>query len=323
MPDTNLATSKALLLNTIDGLVPSATAADLRKYGQIAKLIGADNDTALETKINSRVNSLAASASTDDLVSLGESLGFVSDTPSQSVDLSTIAQNIVPDEDNTRNLGESSKKFNYAYLNNISIVNGTITSTPTNGDHIVNKSYVDSITLESLTNVTITTPSNGQVLKYDGSSWTNQADGGGSAINSIGDISDVSTSGVTSGQVLKYNGSSWAPADDTGGGGGTINALNDINNVAVGSATNGQFLKYDGSNWIPSAVTTTGAVSSINGFQGHVNLTTDDIEEGVIHKYGKATISDTAPTGISEGTLWYDSSNSKLLIFYDSSWIEV
>ena len=322
MPDTNLATSKALLLNTIDGLISSSTAADLRKYGQIAKLIGADNDSSLETKINSRVNSLAASATTDDLVSLGESLGFVSDTPSQSVDLSTITQNITPDQDNTRNLGSTTKKFNYAYLNNISIVNGTITSTPTNGDHIVNKSYVDSITLESLTNVTITTPSNGQVLKYDGSGWTNQTDAGGTSINSIGDIADVSTSGVTSGQVLKYNGASWAPAADSGGS-GTVNALNDINNVSVASATNGQYLKYDGTNWIAESITASGAVNSINGFQGHINLTTDDIEEGVINKFGKATISDSAPTGIGEGTLWYDSANSKLLIFYDSSWVEV
>ncbi len=39
---------------------------------------------------------------------------------------------------------------------------------------------------------------------------------------SLNSLTDVSTSGASNGQVLKYNGSSWAPAaDDTGGGGGT------------------------------------------------------------------------------------------------------
>jgi len=62
-----------------------------------------------------------------------------------------------------------------------------------------------------------------QVLKTDGSgvlSWTNNSGGGASALN---DLSDVSTSGASNGQVLKYNGSSWAPAADlnSGGGGGS------------------------------------------------------------------------------------------------------
>ena len=32
----------------------------------------------------------------------------------------------------------------------------------------------------------------------------------------LGDLADVSTTGVTSGQILKYNGASWAPAADGG-----------------------------------------------------------------------------------------------------------
>jgi hypothetical protein len=44
----------------------------------------------------------------------------------------------------------------------------------------------------------------------------------------LGSLSDVSTTGVTTGQVLKYDGTQWAPAaDSTGGGGGGI-ALTDL-----------------------------------------------------------------------------------------------
>ena len=38
-----------------------------------------------------------------------------------------------------------------------------------------------------------------------------------SSVNNLGDLGDVSTTGASSGEVLKYNGSSWSPAaDDTG-----------------------------------------------------------------------------------------------------------
>ena len=63
-----------------------------------------------------------------------------------------------------------------------------------------------------------------QVLKTDGSgglAWVDQSAGGGAT--TLNALTDVSTSGVTNGQVLKYNGTSWAPAADnnSGGGGGS------------------------------------------------------------------------------------------------------
>ena len=62
-----------------------------------------------------------------------------------------------------------------------------------------------------------------QVLKTDGSgnlSWTDMSSGGGGA-SALNDLSDVSISSLSSGQVLKYNGSNWVnDTDNTGSGGG-------------------------------------------------------------------------------------------------------
>ena len=59
--------------------------------------------------------------------------------------------------------------------------------------------------------------SNGHVLKTDGSGnldWVDQSSGGASAIN---DLSDVTITTPSSGQVLKYNGSAWVNGTDAGG----------------------------------------------------------------------------------------------------------
>ena len=52
-------------------------------------------------------------------------------------------------------------------------------------------------------------------------SWTAQTGGGGGGASALNDLSDVSISSLSSGQVLKYNGSNWVnDTDATGGGGG-------------------------------------------------------------------------------------------------------
>ena len=74
-----------------------------------------------------------------------------------------------------------------------------------------------------LNDVTISSPSTGQVLKYNGSAWVNDTDatgGGGSYTNSDVDT-HLNTSSASSGEILSWNGSDYAwVADQTGGGGG-------------------------------------------------------------------------------------------------------
>ena len=75
-----------------------------------------------------------------------------------------------------------------------------------------------------------------QDIEIDGTLTATSFSGSG-VPNNLGDLSDVSTTGVTSGQILKYNGTSWAPAADGGGGGG--GGSGDIEGVTAGTGLTG------------------------------------------------------------------------------------
>jgi hypothetical protein len=95
-----------------------------------------------------------------------------------------------------------------------------------------------SSTLAGLSDVTISSPTSGQVLKYNGSTWVNGSAGGGSA-TALTDLSDVSLSGLTNGQALVWDASNavWKNATVGGGGGGGY-----IGTTAVQSSSQAQDL---------------------------------------------------------------------------------
>ena len=71
--------------------------------------------------------------------------------------------------------------------------------------------YLTDITSESLgdlSDVTVTTPTSGQVLSYNGANWVNSAASSGS----LAGLSDTTITSPANGEVLKYNGSSWVDA---------------------------------------------------------------------------------------------------------------
>lgn len=73
--------------------------------------------------------------------------------------------------------------------------------------------------------------------------------GGGGGANNLNELSDVTISSPSVGQVLKYNGSSWInDADALGTGGGSLD-LEDLTNVIVTTPITGEFLRYNGSEW--------------------------------------------------------------------------
>jgi len=109
--------------------------------------------------------------------------------------------------------------------------------------------------------VTGVSPSNGEILKWNGSTWalstddnTSYSSGTGISIAS-GTISassnsaiwnanqiqgrNVSSTAPTSGQVLKWNGSNWAPANDSSGGGSSSSVWSKSgNNIYSGANDN-------------------------------------------------------------------------------------
>lgn len=110
-----------------------------------------------------------------------------------------------------------------------------------------------AVSLTGLSDVTLTSPTNGQVLKYNGTNWVNGTDSEGSGGN-IEDLDNVTISSPTSGQVLKYNGSAWInDTDATSAGSVSLDALSD---VAVSSPTTGHLLRYNGTEWVNQAVDT-------------------------------------------------------------------
>ena len=115
-----------------------------------------------------------------------------------------------------------------------------------------------------------------QVLKTDGSgglAWVDQSGGGGAT--TLNALTDVSASSPSSGQVLKYNGTAWAPAADLNSGGGgagatihrfklnynssgqlntTSNLTSLINSVSIDSASGGDVtVTFDSSITMPPA----------------------------------------------------------------------
>jgi len=215
-------------------------------------------------------------------------------------------------------------------------------------------------------------PSAGQVLKYDGTQWTpatdNTGGGGGSytagtgitisgsviSTSSLnGDVTGTSTSNTLSsmqgkqlsasspstGDVLKFNGTAWAPAVDnassttyTAGLGLTINGMNQISvnalsgdvtgnpnstvvgkiqNVSVSNTTptTGQVLKFNGTTWAPGTDNTGGGGGSYTGGTGitingsnviSVNNLAGDVTGVVgantVTKIQNYDVSNTAPT---------------------------
>jgi hypothetical protein len=131
-------------------------------------------------------------------------------------------------------------------------------ATPVSSTDAATKAYVDSmvgtgtITFDSLTDVTITTPTNGQTVTYDSISgqWVNT-----NSYSSLSSLTDVSMgSSPVSGQVLAYNGTKWVPSSSAAAS--SLGGLSDVAlNSSILATTQGQFLTYNISTqkWVNTA----------------------------------------------------------------------
>ena len=82
-----------------------------------------------------------------------------------------------------------------------------------------------------------------RITTEDGSYVTPNLKGSGGGVSSLGALTDVNILHETDGQVLKYNGSTnkWENADD----GGNIESLGDISDVRLTDTKNGQLIRYN------------------------------------------------------------------------------
>ena len=117
-------------------------------------------------------------------------------------------------------------------------------------------------TLDDLNDVSITTPSDNQVLTYDANSgeWINANAQGGAT--DLDDLTDVSITTPTDGQTLIYdaNASEWV----NGNGGGGSSTLAGLSDVTITTPSDGQALLYDANSgdWINGTVSGGGGMNT-------------------------------------------------------------
>lgn len=160
-------------------------------------------------------------------------------------------------------VAETDPVFMASAASNVTNTNITNWNTAYGWGNHASAGYLTGVALNNISDVTITSPSNGQVLKYNGTIWVNAADEGGSGGASIS-ISDTAPSSPSAGALwwdselgklfIYYSdtdSSQWVEAvpsgfnisSGTGGGGG---ALGDLTDVTVASVADGDLLRYNG-----------------------------------------------------------------------------
>ena len=92
--------------------------------------------------------------------------------------------------------------------------------------------------LNALSDVTTTTPSNGQFLKYNGTKWVNAT----GSVGNLTNLGDVTISSPSSNQVLKYNGTAWVNAASPSG---LVDVVSDTTPELGGNLdTNGKNIEF-------------------------------------------------------------------------------
>ena len=130
---------------------------------------------------------------------------------------------------------------------------------------------------------------------------------------SIGALSDVSISSATTGQVLKYNGSSWVNDTDAGSSVTNMASLTDVD--SVDTVASGDFLLFDGSSseykFVAFEAEVNGLIDNRTGSSGHIS--TQSQYAGIITTYpADPTFTDNhvlgnngTPSVQGASTAWY------------------
>jgi hypothetical protein len=139
---------------------------------------------------------------------------------------------------------------------------------------------------------------------------------------------------IINNKLFFRSGESWREVTATGGGGGAALSIGDTPPVGpdagdlwFDSSTGGLFVYYD-SFWVEIGSAAPGV--ALGGVTGQVlaKVSDDDFDTAWIDLIGgggsaEVAVQPTAPTGMDEGALWYNTTTGKMLIFYDDFWVEI
>jgi hypothetical protein len=121
----------------------------------------------------------------------------------------------------------------------------------------------------------------------------------------LDELHNVLLTAPSDGQVLTYQASTGLWINTTLSGGGGPIALDGLSDVSITSPSTGQVLKYNGTAWVNDTDATGG------GGGGAATL----------------VVSDTAPSSPTQGTLWFNSTDATLMMWYEdgtsNQWIEI
>ena len=132
-------------------------------------------------------------------------------------------------------------------------------------DQLALKVTASSLLTTSITNIESTTPANNTVLVYKTANGQYESEVFDTSISNkdINELQDVSTQTPTNGQILVYDGSQYVPTDQSSGGGGS-STLADLTDTQIsGTPTNGHALVYNSASgkWLPASISSSGSLT--------------------------------------------------------------
>lgn len=134
---------------------------------------------------------------------------------------------------------------------------------------------IAAASINALSDVVITTPSNGQVLKYNGTNWVNDTDATGGGGGALDDLTDVVITTPSTGQVLKYNGTNWINDTDATGGGGSVTVTGTPADNQIAIWTGSSAIEGDSDLTYNTSTNTLGLVASGKIAVGGTNIIDD------------------------------------------------
>lgn len=174
-----------------------------------------------------------------------------------------------------------------------------------------------SQTLDTISDVNLTSITNQHMLYYDNSQWKNIK-----AVFELKSLTDVfyDTEYPQVGEMLAWAGGWWVPSSVSS----PPTSLNDLSDTIVGATpTTGQFIKYNGSSWVNSTVSLKTNLNSLSGVQILNTPNTGDIlrYSGSVWTYYTVSIP-TDLDGLSNVVITSPTSGQTLQ-YVSSNWINV